>query len=436
MFGMAKSKATVSHEEIRVPEMEFADFEDELEDVLEDNVTEELPGDWERASDLEPAEEDVTGTVPAEPKHTSITQASLAALAAFEGEMRASAAGLEVLDTTLAAIGAAHETANRLLGSLRSGVLRANDFEEANAAFSSENRRLSEQLEQAKHAQSQLESAEEASKRRIELLIKDYDEVKIALGRSQIEAVELRDALAQADSEKTTLIYELATKTTTVDRYARENELLRQKCVNQQISLAAVEQRYCELEMKLNETAAIRKAEAVEMADLRMRHDNTEKECRRLQKQSELSQVRLAEGQERIMTLEADLEELQNRHAATNERFRAEAEVMKAKLETAVRKSIAEAGEVAALKQQLGSAVAATGVAEAQLACANGQIASRQPKDGREGGPRTSSVIGITSYGRERQEKKIKALAEPGRLNGGGVRPGRSRQKAVAAGSK
>jgi hypothetical protein len=88
------------------------------------------------------------------------------------------------------------------------------------------------------------------------------------------------------------------------------------------------------------------------------------------------------------------------------------------------------------LKQQLGSAVAATGVAEAQLACANGQIASRQPKDGREGGPRTSSVIGITSYGRERQEMKIKALAEPGRLNGGGVRPGRSRQKAVAAGSK
>lgn len=436
MFGMTKPKATVSHDAARVPDMEFPGFEHELEDVLEENVTEELPEAWEHIHDLEPIRDDLTSEVSAEPRHTSITQASLAALAAFEGEMRASTAGLEVLDTTLAAIGAAHETANRLLGSLRSGVLRANDFEEANAAFSSENRRLSEQLEQAKHTQSQLESAEEASKRRIELLIRDYDEVKIALGRSQIEAIEIRDALAEADNEKTTLIYELATKTTTVDRYARENELLRQKCINQQISLAAVEQRHSELEMKLNETVAIRKAETAEMATLRMRHDNTEKECRRLQKQSELSQVRFAESQERMMTLEADLEDLQNCRLATNERFRAEAEVMKAKLETAVRKSIAEADEIAALKRQLGDAVAAMGVAEAQLACANEQTTAHKPKDGRERDTGISSVIGIASYGRGRQEKKNKALAEPSRLNGSGVREVRSRQKVLVSGAK
>lgn len=430
MFGMKKSKATMSNDATEVLDPDFSGFEDELEDVLEDNITEELPEDWERIPDLETVRDDLTDTASTEPRHTSITQASLAALSAFEGEMRASAAGLEVLETTLTAIGAAHETAHRLLGSLRSGVLRANDFEEANAAFSSENRRLSEQLEQAKHMQSQLESAEEASKRRIELLTKDYDEVKIALGRSQIEAVEIRDALAEAVSEKTILIYELATKTTTVDRYARENELLRQKCANQQISLAAVEQRHSELEMKLSETVAIRKAETAEMADLRMRHDNTEKECRRLQKQSELSQVRLAESQERIMTLGADLEELQDRHVAMNERFRAETEVMKAKLETAVRKGIADVHEIAVLKQQLGDAVAAAGVAEAQLTFANGQIAAKPPKDGCERDMGTSSVIGIASYGRERQAKKIKALADPSRLNGDGARSGRSRQKA------
>lgn len=436
MFGMTKSKATVSNGVTGVPEMHFPGFEDELEDVIKDNVMESPPEAWERVPDLEPVRDGLSDATSTEPKHTSITQASLAALAAFEGEMRASAAGLEVLDTTLAAIGAAHETANRLLGSLRSGVLRANDFEEANASFSSENRRLSEQLERAKHTQSQLESAEEASKRRIELLIKDYDAVKIALGRSQIEAIEIRDALAEADSEKTTLIYELATKATSVDRYARENELLRQKCVNQQISLAAVEQRHSELEMKLNETVAIRKAETAEMADLRMRHDNIEKEFRRLQKQSEHFQVRFAESQERIMTLGADFEELQGRHVATNERFRAETEVMKAKLETAVRKGMADAHEIAVLKQQLGDAVAAASAAEAHLTCANGQIAAKQAKDDCERDTGISSAIGIASYGRERQENKIKALAEPSRLNGDGARSGRSRQKALVAGSK
>ena len=92
-----------------------------------------------------------------------------------------------------------------------------------------------------------------------------------------------RDGLTEAESEKTTLIYELATKTTRADRLARENELLRQKCVNQQISLMAAEQRHSELEMKLDETAAIHKAEMAEMANLRMRYENTEKERRPLQ---------------------------------------------------------------------------------------------------------------------------------------------------------
>ena len=414
-----------------VDDIDIPDFEDDLTEALEAGaevaVTDETRKGWALADDVVEEASQVAAT---EPRQSSITQVSLAALAAFEREMRDSAAGLEVLNATMAAIGAAHETANRLLGSLRAGVLRANDIEEANLTISTDNRRLSEQLEQARHLQSQLESADEASKRRIEFLIKDYNEVKIALGRFQIEAIEARDGLTEAESEKTTLIYELASKTTRADRLARENELLRQKCVNQQISLMAAEQRHSELEMKLDETSAIHKAEMAEMANLRMRYENTEKECRRLQKQSEISQVRLVESQERIMTIEADLEELGDRHGAMNERFRSEAEVMKARLETVSRKGVADTEEIAMLKQQLADALAAVGLAEAQLACAHGQIdPAQRPKDEREQRGRTSKVIGIATYDRGRQRAKAKALTEPDQMNGGGIRVVRTRQK-------
>jgi hypothetical protein len=414
-----------------VDDIDIPDFEDDLAEALEAGEEVAVAEETRKAMALADHVPDAAGQVAAatETRQSSITQVSLAALLAFEREMRDSAAGLEVLNTTMAAIGAAHETANRLLGGLRAGVLRANDIEEANLTLSTDNRRLSEQLEQARHLQNQLESADEASKRRIEFLIKDYNEVKIALGRSQIEAIEARDGLTEAESEKTALIYELATKTTRVDRLARENELLRQKCVNQQISLMAAEQLHSELEMKLDETAAIRKAEMAETANLRMRYENTEKECRRLQKQSELSQVRFEESQERIMTIEADLEELGDRHGAMNERFRSEAEVMKARLETALRKGVADTEEIAMLKQQLGDALAAVGLAEAQLACAHGQIDAQSPKEEREQRGRTSKVIGIATYDRGRQRTKAKGLTEPGQLNGGGIRVVRTRQK-------
>ncbi len=434
MFGISKSKAPVSQTISETAEMDIPGFEDELEEALALAGAEGPP---EPSGDVPGQEggadaENPPAAVPAN-KQSSATQASLATLAAFENEMRDAAAGLEVLEATMATIGAAHETANRLVGSLRTGVLRANGIEDANLALSTERRHLSEQLEQAKHVLSQQESASEADRRRIELLIKDFEEVKIALGRTQVEAIDLRETLAEAEAEKTSLIYQLATRTTTADRLTRENELLRQKCVNQQISHAGLEQRNSELGLKLDEVSAIRKAEMSEMADLRARYENTEKECRRLQKQSELSQVRLAETQERVMTLEADLDELRDRHHAANERFRAETEVMRAKLDTAVRKNAADGDEIAALKQQLGEALAAASVAEAQSAERKARADIEPSRNGKPQIPMEAAVIAGLPYRRERSSKKSKAIAVGSHVKGGGDRAAGRREKHVGA---
>jgi hypothetical protein len=431
MFGISKSRTAKVETLPEFATLDIPGFEAELGKAFDAAAENTEPAEFDEqeapAGSNTTADTSERQAAMPEPKQSTGTRTNLAALASFENEMRAAAAGMDAMDTTMAAIGAAHETASRFVGNLRAAVLRANDIEEANAALSAENRRMSERLEQARHLQSQHESAEEVHRRRIELLTKDYEEAKIALGKAQIELVAMRDAMTDTDAEKTALIYELATKSTGVDRLSRENELLRQKLVNQQMANGELEQRHSELERRFDEVGAIRKGEMAETAELRMRFDSTEKEYRRLQKQSELSQVRLTETQERVMTLEADLDELRGRHGAMTERFRSEAEILKAKLESATRKNIADADEIASLKLQVGDAVSAASVAGAQLACANGQIdawRSSRPASGLANqAAGDAKVIGLVSYGRERSAKKPKkALVETGRTSKAGSR--------------
>lgn len=439
MFGMTRAKVTPPVALDATIDMEFPGFEEEmamsaaeLDDapLLYDGQSVSEPA-AERAANANEAPDEAPPT-----KQSSNTQAALAALSAFEDEMRDAKAGFEAIDSAMATIAAAHESSNRFLGGLRAAILRMNEFEEANAAFAAENRRLVQALEQAKHQQSQHEAMNEASKRRIELLITDYEEVKIGLGRAQLEAIETSNVLAEVETEKAALIYELATKSATADRLFRENELLRQKNLNQQVTHAGLEQRHLECERRLDEVSAIRKAESTEMAELRLRFDNGEKECRRLQKQSEVAQIRLAETQERIMTLEADLEELTGRHTSTIERFRSESEVLKARLETATRKNVADADEIGTLKQQLGEALATTNMAEIQLAWANSQLGAqrsaqlhdaiiREPAD--EG-----NVTGTASFSNERRATNSKVLAAAVRAkhaNGPLAQSNRSKRK-------
>jgi hypothetical protein len=442
MFGMIRSKTTPPAVMDVSVDLEFPGFEEELAISAAEFGDTPLP-DAEQVVGAPEAEEiaAVADEAPDEPqqiKQSSHTQAALGALCAFEEQMRGAKTDFDAIESAMSTIRGAHESFSRFLGGLRAAILRLNELEEANAGFATENRRLVHLLEQSKHQQSHYQTMNEASKRRIELLVMDYDEVKVGLGRAQMETIEASNALAEVETERAALIYELATKSASVDRLLRENELLRQKNVNEQISYAGLEQRNLDCERKLEEISTIRKAESAEMAELRLRFDNSEKECRRLQKQSEMAQIRLAETQERNMTLEADLEELTSRNASTIEGFRSESEILKAKLETASRRNVADADEIVTLKQQLGEALAATNVAEIQLAWANGQLgaqhSARQLRDAivLEPADEEPNVIGITSFDNKRRANKTTALTaavRANRANKGHVRMNRAKQK-------
>ena len=418
MFGMSRAKATPPSAANELVDLDFPGFEEEMANASEFDDAPQLDDVQfmstaaadTAAGDANEAPKDAQST-----KQSSSTQAALGALSAVEVQMREAKVGFEEIESAMAAVRATHQLSSRLAGSLRAAILKMNELEEANAGLAVENRNLSQLLEQAKHQQGHYQAMNEASKRRIELLIMDYDEVKVGLGKSQLEAVQASNALAQVETEKAALIYELATKSASVDRLFRENELLRQKNVNEQLNYGGLEQRFAECERKLEEISALRKAESVEMAELRLRLENSEKECRRFQKQMELAQVRLAETQDRNMTLEADLEELNGRNASSIEGLRAECEMLKAKLESASRMNVADADEIMALKQQLGEALAATNVAEIQLAWANGQLGAKrsahQMQDalGRDPADEKPKGIGIGSPAKKRRTNGSKS---------------------------
>jgi len=369
MFRLRRSRVVPPDVSYAEEEIDLSGLEDEVAHAIATDMAEVSPIDASGAAS------DGVGVGEAPSRKQSVaTQASLAALTAFETEMRDAAAALEALDSTVAVIAASHQSAVRLLGGLRSGVLRTSELEDSHAAALAENRRHAQQAEQAKHLLSQQESMNEANTRRIELLVKDYDEAKVALGAAQLDANDARSSLADAETEKAALIHELATKSAAIDRLSKDNELLRQKYVNQQLNHSALEQRYAEIERKVEDISATRNTEMVAMADLRARLENSEKECRRLHKQAEQAQIRLAESQQQIMTLEADLEELTERHASTTQRLQSEAGVLKARLDAASRKHVADVDEVGKLKQQLGDALASATVLEAQLASVTEQL--------------------------------------------------------------
>jgi chromosome segregation ATPase len=394
MFGIMRGKKVAAVAERDELGLDLGQtLEDELSAALEEGVEDQAecsapdsPRGDEPGLLPEPEAADYDlGQLQPHVRQWSHTQANLAALSTFEDEMRGAGSSLEAIGEALASVVAAQQSAIRFVGGVRTGINRANELESSLAAMAAENRRQAQQIEQAKSHQERLEAQEETNRRRLSLLVQDCDTLKIMLSAAQLEANEVREALAEAENERASLINELASKSAAAERVTRENEALRQRHVSQQINHAALEQLHAETERKLEEVASIRRAETAELSELRLKAEDSEKECRRIQKHAEVTEAKLEEAQNRIMALDADVEEIKSRHASTVQRMRSESEAQKARLETASRKQIADAAEIEALRQQLADAVAAQRVLESQLAALSEQLETVRAGDGFRG---------------------------------------------------
>lgn len=304
----------------------------------------------------------------AAPRLTAYAQSRLAALKAFDEMHRNTSVELDQLSAALTRVNAAHHSTREFLSSLHTGVYRANEIEIGHEALVAENRKLSQQVEQVKRLRAQHESLIEAHKRREAKLAQDCDALKVDLGRIGLEANDATNRISVLEAERADLLNTIAVKSSTAERHARENEILREKQINLALDLENTQRRLSEMERKFDELTAIRNAESTQLAEVRAKLSASEKDGYRQQKQQDALQAELEEMRDRAEAAEAAAEDITRRHEGDVQKFMSEIETLKARLEAAGKAQVETSDELGTVKQRLSEASAERKIAEDRLA--------------------------------------------------------------------
>jgi chromosome segregation ATPase len=299
---------------------------------------------------------------------TAYAQSRLAALKAFDELHRNASVELDQLSAALTRVNAAHHSTREFLSSLHTSVYRANEIEIAHDALVAENRKLTQQVEQVKRLRAQHESLIEAYKRREAKLTQDCDALKVDLGRVGLEANDALSRAAALEAERADLLNTFAVKSSTAERHARENEILREKQINLSLDLEHAERRQTEMERKFDELTAIRNGESAQLAEARARLSASEKESYRQQKQHDALEAQLEEMQDRLQAAEAAADESAKHHETQVQKLKSEVETLKARLEAAGKAHVETSDELGAVKQRLADTAGEKKIAEDRLA--------------------------------------------------------------------
>lgn len=299
---------------------------------------------------------------------TAYAQSRLAALKAFDELHRNTSVELDQLSAALTRVNAAHHSTREFMSSLHTSVYRANEIEIAHDALLAENRKLSQQVEQVKRLRAQHESLIEAYKRRETKLTQDCDALKVDLGRVGLEANDALSRISALEAERADLLNTIAVKSSTAERHARENEILREKQINLALDLEHAERRQTEMERKFDELTAIRNSESAQLAEARSKLSASEKESYRQQKQRDALEAQLEEMHDRLQAGDAAADSSAKRHETETQKLRSEVETLKARLDAAGKANVETSDELGAVKQRLAETAGDKKIAEDRLA--------------------------------------------------------------------
>ncbi len=302
------------------------------------------------------------------PRMSSHAQSRLAALESLEELHRGAQDHLENVGAGLSEIVTAHHLTREFLNAVHSDIHRASEFETANAALASENRKLSEQLHDSLKKQQELETTLEALRRRESGLLQDRDALRVELSSAKLENVELGNTLAKSESERGDLVKTLSTRTLDAERRLRENEVLREKQINLSIDLEKSLKREAEIRRKFDEISTAHTGEAARHRETLAALTRSEKEIIRLQKQFEIAQAKQVETSEAAISREAESEAESKRSLAEIRGLKEEIQSLNARLETASTDRAEASDEVARLKAQLDDLGAEKQIAQEMIA--------------------------------------------------------------------
>jgi hypothetical protein len=288
---------------------------------------------------------------------TFYTQSRLAALSAFEEVVRGADHDLQHLNDILVRQNAAHHSTREFLNTMHAGIHRANELELSNSSLLSENRKLHQQLDQALKLRGQHETLLETYKRREAKLVQDNEQLLLELENTRQEASDAVATIAIIEAERSDLVGELAVKSSNAERVARENEILREKQINFSLELEHSLRRYTEVERKYEELSAIHKGETLQISELQAKLARAEKESYRVQKLADTAQLKLSEMEDALAAAEADLGEIDKRHADELHTLKALNDAMQGRLDATSKAQLRASNELGELKLKLADAV-------------------------------------------------------------------------------
>jgi hypothetical protein len=337
-------------------------------------------------STLEPATSDVsvpdpdTSPVPADESVETLKDASdmerrpsrhaesrLAALASFDKLYDDAQLHLREIDTRLTEVTACQQLTRKFFGILDADIRRASDLELANAILIVEQKKLSEQLQEAERARHERDHAIELLHLREASLAQDNESARAALSATKMELVEAANTIARNEAELGDLIKTLSARSVDSERRARENELLREKQVSLSIDLDKSQKRETELGRKLEEASSTCANETARNAELLESFAKSEREVQRLQRAVEFAQMKHSEVEEAKRILEGEKDAEIARVHAEMSALRSEIQNLRSRLELAARENGEALSEIARLRFQLADAATEKQLADEKL---------------------------------------------------------------------
>lgn len=282
------------------------------------------------------------------------TQDRLSRHAAVDDAQAQTTGELARISEALASITASHRMGRELMNDYFADIHRANEFENANAAYAAENRRLTERVDKLERLRARYDQLVDVLKRREAKLLAEAEELRESVATAKLELVEAQTGIARSESLNGELRASLSTRTSEAERNMRNAEMLREKNVGLALDVELSSKKQAEFRRKADELAAMHASDTSRLAELTARLAAEENEASRLQKLADSVEAKLVDANESTARLASELNEREKRNQSENSALKAEIQILNARLQTASSDHRDALSDAAAMRSRIG----------------------------------------------------------------------------------
>ncbi len=334
----------------------FVTLDDGMTDILKEEflLPPEIGSDMlgDRVGQAVDAELPAQMTPPSE-RISPHTQDRLSRHAAVDEANNRTSDDLNRIGDALASIVSANRMGRDLLNDYYADIHRANEFENANAAYAAENRRLTERVDKLERLRARYDQLVDVLKRREVKLLAEAEDLRESVATAKLELVEAQTGIARSESLNGELRAALSSRTGEAERYMRNAELLREKNVGLSLDLELASKKQAESRRKADELAAMHASDTARLAELTARLSVEENETVRLQKLADAVEAKFVDANETASRLAGDLTERDKRYQSENGALKSEIQTLNARLQTAAGEHRDALSEASALRSRI-----------------------------------------------------------------------------------